>query len=169
MLRDQKMLPEIPNRPLLHREYFGHSDFNILSEFSEGIFGFPNLPSNIHIDTFLKFADFEIYASTIMVWNLLRHGTQFRKLPSLGVLWVDGRYRFRKVWFNHRGLEIDWLSKCASCVTHNPPFLTRTIVPFVYMPGHRIHGTRLLVHVSPTRLFTRLDIHLFQIGAWRFM
>ena len=69
--------------------------------------------SELIVDT-----DFEIYALTIMVWNLLR----------LGVLWVDGRYRFPKIWFNHRGLEIDWLSKCDSCVTHNQPFLTRTIV-----------------------------------------
>ena len=38
MLRDPKVLPEVRNRPLLSREYFSHSKFQILRKSNKGIF-----------------------------------------------------------------------------------------------------------------------------------
>ena len=83
VVRDQKVLPEVRNRPLLPRDFCRHSTFQFFSWSGRGIFGFthpisdvPMTPSwslrsfrnwrlvssELHIET-----DFEIYGSSIGV------------------------------------------------------------------------------------------------------
>ena len=86
MLRDERVLPEVRNRPLLPRVFFSYSTFEILSESSRGTFRLIHSISDIsmrsscslksfrgwglacfepHLDT-----DFEIYGSSIGVCNI---------------------------------------------------------------------------------------------------
>ena len=83
VVRDQKVLPEVRNRPLLPRDFCRHSTFHFLSWSGTGMFGFTHPISDIpmtpswslrsfrnqrlacsdrHVDT-----DFEIYGSSIGV------------------------------------------------------------------------------------------------------
>ena len=49
VLRDQKVFPEVRNRPLLPRDFFSHSTFRNSCKSSRGTFGFTHPMSDIHI------------------------------------------------------------------------------------------------------------------------
>ena len=83
VVRDQKVFPEVRNRPLLPRDFFSHSTFRNSCKSSRGTFGFTHPMSDIHIRpgwSLRRFrnrrllcselhieTDFEIYASGIGV------------------------------------------------------------------------------------------------------
>ena len=85
MLWDQKVLPEVRNRPLLPRDFFSHSTFRNSCKSSRGTFGFTHPMSDIHIRpgwSLRRFRnwrlvcselrirpDFQIYGSSIGVCN----------------------------------------------------------------------------------------------------
>ena len=86
VLREQKVLPEVRNRPLLLREFFSFSTFEKLLRIQWGIL--PFYPFNFRYT----------YKTKLM----------FEKMSQLevGVLWVARRYRFRNLRFKHRGMQL---------------------------------------------------------------
>ena len=87
VLRDEKVLPEVRNRPLLPRVFFSYSTFEILSESSRGTFrlihSISDIPmrSSCSLKSFRGWrlvcfeprldTDFEMYGSSIGVRNIL--------------------------------------------------------------------------------------------------
>ena len=85
VLRDQKVFPEVRNRPLLPRDFFSNSTFRNSCKSSRGTFGFTHPMSDIHIRpgwSLRRFRnwrlvcselrirpDFQIYGSSIGVCN----------------------------------------------------------------------------------------------------
>ena len=86
VLREQKVLPEVRNGPLLLREIFSFSTFEKLLRIQWGIL--PFYPFN-----------FRCTYKTKLV---------FEKMSQLevGVLWIARRYRFSNLRFKHRGMQL---------------------------------------------------------------
>ena len=81
VLRDQKVPPEIPNRPFLQREYFSHLTFRNYFLIQSGNLRFPDSTSDILITP---------------SWSL-------RRVRDRRLVCFELHFRFRNLWFQHRG------------------------------------------------------------------
>ena len=86
VLREQKVLPEVRNRPLLLRKCFNSSIFKKLVWIQQGIL--PFYPLNL----------FYTYDSKLQLEKFSE--------SEVGALWAARRYSVRNLWFKYRGMQL---------------------------------------------------------------